>query len=69
MTEVVEVLIEAPAVIEVLADAPVELVEVNLGVKGDIGLKGDKGDKGDPGPIADLPDPGDLTLIFENQLI
>lgn len=62
MTEVIEVLIEAAAVVEVQVEPPLAPVEVNLGVAGD------RGPPGPPGPPAEIPDPGDLTLIFDNQL-
>jgi hypothetical protein len=37
-----------------------------LGLRGPTGNKGDKGDQGDP---ATNEDPGDLTLIFDNQIL
>lgn len=60
MTEVVEVIIQPSTVIEVEVEAPVAAVEVNLGIAGN------PGPEGPPGAV---PDPGDLTLIFDNQLI
>lgn len=38
------------------------------GPMGRAGLKGDAGEKGEPGDST-LSDPGDLTLLFDNQLI
>jgi hypothetical protein len=35
----------------------------------DAGIQGVPGNPGPPGPGLDNFDPGDLTLIFENQLI
>jgi hypothetical protein len=48
MTDLAEVVVEPPTVVEVVEAAPPEVVEVNLGIKGD---KGDPGDLGPTGPV------------------
>jgi hypothetical protein len=50
MTDLAEVVVEPPTVVEVVEAAPPEVVEVNLGIKGD---KGDPGDLGPTGPVCD----------------
>jgi hypothetical protein len=57
-----------PIVVQMLAQnvQPVQLLSGWRGPKGD---QGDRGLKGDNGAALDGYDPGDFTLIFDNQLV
>lgn len=66
MTEQIDIKIDSPVIIEVVATPPGTIqIEVS------VGLKGDPGEPGPPGPPGEqeLYDPGDMTLIFENKLV
>ena len=65
MPDVVEVHItDATRVVEVQVAQPAKVIEVNLGMVGPQGIQGPAGQDG-----AGATDPGDLTLIFESNLV
>lgn len=56
-----------PDDVELVVGSPTS-TEPSFTVEDVQGLKGDKGDQGDQGPEGIVPDPGDLTVYFENGL-
>jgi hypothetical protein len=59
---------EGQPTIKLNVPAPVKVKVAPLGTRGLRGLQGIQGPPGPQGP-ATVIDPGDLTLIFDNQLI